>query len=103
MLLGDGYYADRSAKQATEILHRRGMELEPQMEAIKATISDLEAEAKFFESTADEASVRLLCPVISPGMVCWYTSVQLRGYCSSNLVEVTGKGKRKWIVNYSRL
>lgn len=60
VLLGDGYYADRSAKQTTEILHRRGMELEAQMEAIKATISDLEAEAKFFESTAAEASEGLV-------------------------------------------
>ncbi|XP_051227928.1 uncharacterized protein [Lolium perenne] len=60
VLLGDGYYADRSAKQTTEILHRRGMELETQMEAIKATISDLEAEAKFFESTAAEASEGLV-------------------------------------------
>lgn len=60
MLLGDGYYADRSAKQTTEILHRRGTELEAQMEAIKANISDLEAEAKFFESTALEASEGLV-------------------------------------------
>ena len=36
------------------------MELEAQVEAMKATISDLETEAKFFESTAAEASVRLL-------------------------------------------
>jgi len=41
-------------------LHRRGVELEAQVEAMKATISDLETEAKFFESTAAEASVRLL-------------------------------------------
>uniref|UniRef100_A0ACD5XG85 Uncharacterized protein n=1 Tax=Avena sativa TaxID=4498 RepID=A0ACD5XG85_AVESA len=60
VLLGDGYYADRSAKQTIEILHRRGTELETQMEAIKATISDLEAEAKFFESTAAEASEGLV-------------------------------------------
>jgi unconventional prefoldin RPB5 interactor 1 len=36
------------------------VELEAQVEAMKATISDLEAEAKFSESTAAEASVRLL-------------------------------------------
>ncbi|CAM0884499.1 unnamed protein product [Alopecurus aequalis] len=60
VLLGDGYYADRSAKQTTEILHRRGMELETQMATIKANISDLEAEAKFFESTAAEASEGLV-------------------------------------------
>jgi hypothetical protein len=50
------------------------MELEAQMEAIKATISDLEAEAKFFESTAAEASVRLFVYLIS-GMVYWYVLV----------------------------
>uniref|UniRef100_A0A0E0JT55 RNA polymerase II subunit 5-mediating protein homolog n=1 Tax=Oryza punctata TaxID=4537 RepID=A0A0E0JT55_ORYPU len=60
VLLGEGYYVERSAKQTTEILHRRGMELEAQVEAMKATISDLEAEAKFFESTAAEASEGLV-------------------------------------------
>uniref|UniRef100_A0A0A8YS95 Uncharacterized protein n=1 Tax=Arundo donax TaxID=35708 RepID=A0A0A8YS95_ARUDO len=60
LLLGEGYYAERSAKQTTEILHRRGLELEAQVEAMKATISDLEAEAKFFESTAAEASEGLV-------------------------------------------
>uniref|UniRef100_A0A0A9BW71 Uncharacterized protein n=1 Tax=Arundo donax TaxID=35708 RepID=A0A0A9BW71_ARUDO len=60
VLLGEGYYAERSAKQTIEILHRRGLELEAQVEAMKATISDLEAEAKFFESTADEASEGLV-------------------------------------------
>ncbi|KAF0925482.1 hypothetical protein E2562_016677 [Oryza meyeriana var. granulata] len=60
VLLGEGYYVERSAKQTTEILHRRGMELEAQVEAMKATISDLEAEAKFFESTATEASEGLV-------------------------------------------
>ncbi|TVU34617.1 hypothetical protein EJB05_16456 [Eragrostis curvula] len=60
VLLGEGYYAERSAKQTTEILHRRGLELEAQVEAMKATISDLEAEAKFFESTATEASEGLV-------------------------------------------
>ena len=52
------------------------MELEAQVEAMKATISDLEAEAKFFESTAAEASVRLLshCHVIYGQ---WLTSVLL--------------------------
>ncbi|ONM34878.1 Prefoldin chaperone subunit family protein [Zea mays] len=57
VLLGEGYYAERSAKQTTDILHRRGQELEAQVEAMKATITDLEAEANFFESTATEASV----------------------------------------------
>ncbi|CAO1942903.1 unnamed protein product [Urochloa humidicola] len=60
VLLGEGYYAERSAKQTTDILHRRGVELEAQVEAMKASISDLEAEAKFFESTAAEASEGLV-------------------------------------------
>ncbi|RLM60669.1 unconventional prefoldin RPB5 interactor [Panicum miliaceum] len=60
VLLGEGYYAERSAKQTTDILHRWGVELEAQVEAMKATISDLEAEAKFFESTAAEASEGLV-------------------------------------------
>lgn len=60
VLLGEGYYAERSAKQTTNILHRRGQELEAQVEAMKATIADLEAEAKFFESTATEASEGLV-------------------------------------------
>ncbi|XP_066307894.1 uncharacterized protein [Miscanthus floridulus] len=60
VLLGEGYYAERSAKQTTDILHRRGQELEAQVEAMKATIADLEAEAKFFESTATEASEGLV-------------------------------------------
>jgi len=60
VLLGEGYYAERSAKQTTDILRRRGVELEAQVEAMKATISDLEAEAKFFESTAVEASEGLV-------------------------------------------
>jgi len=60
VLLGEGYYAERSAKQTTDILRRRGVELEAQVEAMKATISDLETEAKFFESTAAEASEGLV-------------------------------------------
>lgn len=60
VLLGEGYYAERSAKQTTDILRRRGQELEAQVEAMKATIADLEAEAKFFESTATEASEGLV-------------------------------------------
>lgn len=60
VLLGEWYYAERSAKQTTDILHRRGQELEAQVEAMKATIADLEAEAKFFESTATEASEGLV-------------------------------------------
>ncbi len=51
------------------------MELEAQVEAMKATISDLEAEAKFFESTAAEASVRLSFLVLYVSGRQWYVSV----------------------------
>lgn len=66
MLLGEGYYAERSAKQTVEILLRRGKSLEDQIDFLKATISDLEAEAKFFSSTATEAAVsKILSPCLS--------------------------------------
>ncbi|XP_042470811.1 RNA polymerase II subunit 5-mediating protein homolog isoform X3 [Zingiber officinale] len=55
VLLGDGYYAERTAKQTMDILHRRGKAMEAQVEALKATMLDLEAEVKFFNSTAEEA------------------------------------------------
>ncbi|KAG6468042.1 hypothetical protein ZIOFF_072608 [Zingiber officinale] len=55
VLLGDGYYAERTAKQTMDILHRRGKVMEAQVEALKATMLDLEAEAKFFNSTTEEA------------------------------------------------
>ncbi|XP_078167597.1 prefoldin chaperone subunit family protein isoform X2 [Carex rostrata] len=60
VLLGEGYYAERSAKQTVEILLRRGKSLEDQIDFLKATISDLEAEAKFFSSTATEAAEGLV-------------------------------------------
>ncbi|KAF3337132.1 unconventional prefoldin RPB5 interactor isoform X2 [Carex littledalei] len=60
VLLGEGYYAERSAKQTAEILQRRGKSLEDQIDFLKATIADLEAEAKFFSSTATEAAEGLV-------------------------------------------
>lgn len=60
MLLGEGYYAERTAKQTAEILRRRGKDLEAQIESLKAAMLDLEAEAKFFNSTAAEAAVSFL-------------------------------------------
>lgn len=57
MLLGDGYYAERTSKQTVEILRRREKSLESQMAALNASLLDLEAEAKFFDSTAAEARV----------------------------------------------
>lgn len=56
VLLGEGYYADRTAKQTVGILNRRGKELESQAESLKAMIKDLRAEASFFNDTANEAA-----------------------------------------------
>ncbi|WOK96645.1 hypothetical protein Cni_G05352 [Canna indica] len=60
VLLGEGYYAERSAKQTVDILQRRGKVLEAKVESLKATMMDLEAQAKFFNSTAEEAAEGLV-------------------------------------------
>ncbi|KAF9663138.1 hypothetical protein SADUNF_Sadunf17G0007200 [Salix dunnii] len=57
VLLGDGYYAERSAKQTVEILTRRGKTLDSQVESLMANMKDLKAEASFFDVTASEAAV----------------------------------------------
>ena len=59
VLLGDGYYAERTSKQTVEILKRRGKILESQFESLKADIQDLKTEASFFNATANEAAVSL--------------------------------------------
>ncbi|CAM8957417.1 unnamed protein product [Rhodiola kirilowii] len=56
VLLGEGYYADRTSKQTVDILNRRGKELDSQVESLKAMIKDLKAEALFFGDTATEAA-----------------------------------------------
>ncbi|XP_039138974.1 RNA polymerase II subunit 5-mediating protein homolog isoform X2 [Dioscorea cayenensis subsp. rotundata] len=60
VLLGEGYYADRTARQTVEILKRRGKSLELQVESLKAKMMNLEAEAKFFDSTATDAAEGLV-------------------------------------------
>ncbi|KAB5515787.1 hypothetical protein DKX38_026435 [Salix brachista] len=57
VLLGDGYYAERTAKQTVEILTRRGKTLDSQVESLMANMKDLKAEASFFDVTASEAAV----------------------------------------------
>lgn len=57
VLLGEGYYAERSAKQTVEILRRRSTVLGIQMESLKAMMQDLKLEASFFEETAHESAV----------------------------------------------
>ncbi|PHT43494.1 hypothetical protein CQW23_17519 [Capsicum baccatum] len=56
VLLGEGHYAERTAKQTVEILNRRGKALEVQVEAVKALMQDLKAEASFFDATASESA-----------------------------------------------
>lgn len=56
VLLGEGYYAERTSKQTVEILQRRGKVLESQVESLKAIMLDLKTEASFFDSTASEAA-----------------------------------------------
>ncbi|KAL3812555.1 hypothetical protein ACJIZ3_013823 [Penstemon smallii] len=60
VLLGEGYYAERTSKQAAEILKRRGKALESQAESLKAMMQDLKVEASFFDATASEASEGLV-------------------------------------------
>ncbi|KAH0470775.1 hypothetical protein IEQ34_000498 [Dendrobium chrysotoxum] len=60
VLLGEGYYAERTAKQTVEILQRRGKSLEGHVESLNKIMKDLEAEAKFFDSTAAEVAEGLV-------------------------------------------
>ncbi|XP_010258585.1 PREDICTED: RNA polymerase II subunit 5-mediating protein homolog isoform X2 [Nelumbo nucifera] len=60
VLLGEGYYAERTCKQTIEILQRRGKFLESQVESLKANLMDLKAEASFFDATAAEAAEGLV-------------------------------------------
>lgn len=57
VLLGEGYYAERTSKQTVEILDRRGKALESQVDSLKAMMKDLKAEVSFFDATAAEAVV----------------------------------------------
>ncbi|XP_043687370.1 RNA polymerase II subunit 5-mediating protein homolog isoform X2 [Telopea speciosissima] len=60
VLLGEGYYVERTSKQTTEILQRRGMVLQEQVDSLKAMIEDLKTEASFFDATAIEAAEGLV-------------------------------------------
>ncbi|XP_075488086.1 uncharacterized protein LOC142527232 [Primulina tabacum] len=60
VLLGEGYYADRTSKQTAEILKRRGKALETQVESLKAIMEDLMTEASFFGATASESAEGLV-------------------------------------------
>lgn len=60
VLLGEGYYTERTSKQTLEILHRRKKTLDEYVDTLQAMISDLKAEASFFNATAKEAAVSSL-------------------------------------------
>ncbi|KAM6548916.1 hypothetical protein CsatB_020592 [Cannabis sativa] len=60
VLLGEGYYADRTSKQTVDILRRRGNTLESQIESLRAMVQDLKLEASFFDRTASEAEEGIL-------------------------------------------
>ncbi|CAI9089374.1 OLC1v1023940C3 [Oldenlandia corymbosa var. corymbosa] len=60
VLLGDGYYAERTSKQTVDILRRRHKVLESQVDSAKAEIQDLKTEASFFNVTAHEAASGLV-------------------------------------------
>ncbi|XP_021737422.1 RNA polymerase II subunit 5-mediating protein homolog [Chenopodium quinoa] len=55
VLLGEGYFSDRTTKQTVDILKRRGQTLESQVGSVKAVIEDLKAEASFLDRSAAEA------------------------------------------------
>lgn len=59
VLLGEGYYAERTSKQTTDLLKRRGKALESQVNSITAVMQDLKAQASYFDATAAEVAVSL--------------------------------------------
>ncbi|KAI4377158.1 hypothetical protein MLD38_014836 [Melastoma candidum] len=60
VLLGEGYYAERTSKQTVEILKRRGKAMDANVQSLKSMIEDLRAEASFFDSTAAEVAEGLV-------------------------------------------
>ncbi|KAG0581372.1 hypothetical protein M758_4G250700 [Ceratodon purpureus] len=71
VLLGEGYYAERSAKQAAEILKRHSELIKTKVDALKEQIKDLEAEETFVKETAAEAAgglVDIREPYVDPSL-----------------------------------
>eukprot|EP00249_Psilotum_nudum_P011620 c23281_g1_i1 orf=386-1540(+) len=60
VLLGEGYYAECSAKQTIDILHRRDEFLESKISGVKSQIADLQAESLFFSNTLNEAAAGIV-------------------------------------------
>lgn len=104
VLLGEGYYAERSAKQAAEILKRRSEFMTTNIDVLKAHINDLEAEATFAVETAAEAAVRILQLQLSCLLfVCCLVNVfeafsRLSSPSSQRNAEVTNS--MSWMVFY---
>lgn len=57
VLLGEGYYGERSSKQTVNILERRNEFLLRKISSVESQIADLEAEGAFASNTAAEAKV----------------------------------------------
>ncbi|KAF7113251.1 hypothetical protein RHSIM_RhsimUnG0145200 [Rhododendron simsii] len=60
VLLGEGYYAERTSKQTIDLLKRRGKALESQVNSITAVMQDLKAQASYFDATAAEVAEGLV-------------------------------------------
>ncbi|CAL9019399.1 unnamed protein product [Prunus brigantina] len=60
VLLGEGYYAERTSRQTLEIMKRRGMALDSQVDSLNAMLNDLRLEASFLDATASEAAEDLV-------------------------------------------
>ncbi|KAG4927418.1 hypothetical protein JHK82_053190 [Glycine max] len=60
VLLGEGYYAERTSKQTVEILQRRGKSLDSRVDSLEANIKDPEAEASFLNATASFLVARIM-------------------------------------------
>lgn len=56
VLLGEGYYAECSAKETVEILERRGKFLDSKIAGVNSQLGDLHAESLFFKDTLTEAA-----------------------------------------------
>ncbi|KAL2985073.1 hypothetical protein AAZX31_12G128700 [Glycine max] len=60
VLLGEGYYDERTSKQTVEILQRRGKSLDSRVDSLEVNIKDLEAEASFLNATASFLVARIM-------------------------------------------
>ncbi|KEH30697.1 prefoldin protein [Medicago truncatula] len=59
VLLGEGYYADRTSKQTVEILQRRGKSLDSQVDSLQLMINNLNSFIKVADSEVEEGLVEI--------------------------------------------